>query len=147
MDIINLQDKTEALPGKIESYSFENPHIGLKRTQFHRVSIPLKSFDSGLDYEEQPVETSIEFDWYELKLLAPQKIDGLNLSAENYPESEASVYVGCAHNWCHVNKLLISPGTNNEFQVSGELFIEFQNEGVAKNEPFSFATTVTYNET
>jgi len=147
MDIINLQEKTEALPGKIESYWFENPHIGLKKTQFHRISIPLKSFDSGLDYEEQPIETSIEFDWYELKLPDAKQIDGLNLSAENYPESEASVYVGCAHNWCQVNKLLISLGENNELHISGELIVEFENEGVAKNEPFTFATTATYNET
>ena len=49
MDKIQLQNKTKALDGTIEAYWFENENIGLKNTLFHRLTIPLVAFDSGLD--------------------------------------------------------------------------------------------------
>jgi len=144
MDKIDLQLKTEALPGRIESYWFVNEHIGLQKTLFHKVSIPLKPFDSGLDYEEQPLETIIEFDWYELGLDNPEKLDGIDMSHDIYNDAESSVYVGCAHNWCNVKKLLLECVNDNEYKVTGELVVEFENEGVGENEKFSFSTTAKY---
>ncbi len=144
MDKIDLQHKTEALSGKIESYWFENEHIGLKKTLFHKLTIPLKSFDSGLDYEEQPLETLIEFDWYKLGLDNPDKLDGLNLNHDTYGNAESSVYVGSAHNWCNVKKLLLELIDDNEYKLTGELIVEFENEGVGENETFTFSTTAKY---
>jgi hypothetical protein len=53
MKKIELQQKTTAKKGKIEFYYFENENIGLKKTLFHRIYIPLEPFDSGLEYESQ----------------------------------------------------------------------------------------------
>ncbi len=146
MDEINLQDKTKATPGIIESYWFENPNIGLKNTEFHSIEIPLKPFDSGLSYEEQPLETIVVFDWFKLNLEDPSQLEGLNLNHENYPEAEASVYVGCSHNWCQIKELSLNKIGHNAFEVSGKLFVEFENENVAKNELFTFSTTAKYSE-
>lgn len=60
MDTINLQQKTRAKKGIVEPYWFENDTIGLPRTLFYRITIPLQAFDSGLEYEEQVGENSEE---------------------------------------------------------------------------------------
>ena len=144
METIELQRKTFALPGKVESYWFENSNIGLENTLFHRVTIPLKKFDSGLSYEDQPLETDIVFDWYKLNIENPEELNDINMSHTNYKEAEASIYVGSAHNWCVVKKLLFTMHKDNKYKVVGELTVEFENERVAKNEEFNFETTVEY---
>ncbi|MBB1319925.1 hypothetical protein H5123_20090 [Shewanella sp. SR43-4] len=146
MDSIQLQSKTKALKGSIEAYWFENENIGLENTQFHRISIPLEPFDSGLDYEEQPVKTEIILDWYKLGISSPDDLDGLNLKHESYPDAEGSIYVGTAHNWCDVKKLEIFKIEDASFCVVGEIYVEFENEGVAKNELFKFETNVVFSK-
>ncbi|PSL12545.1 hypothetical protein CLV44_11774 [Marinobacterium halophilum] len=144
MDNIQLQSKTKALKGSVEAYWFENENIGLEKTLFHRISIPLAAFDSSLDYEKQSVETEIFLDWYKLDLSYPDDLDGLNLKHASYPDAEGSVYVGSAHNWCDVKRLVISKNYDASFSVVGEVFIEFENEGVAKNEIFKFETNIEF---
>ena len=138
MDKIQLQSKTKALKGTIEAYWFENTNIGLKNTLFHRITIPLSAFDSGLDYEAQPVNTCIVLDWYELGLSEPEQLDGLSLTHELYPSSEGSVYVGNAHNWCDVKKFNLTQKGDGDYVAAVELIVEFENEGVAENELFIF---------
>ena len=142
MDIINLSKKTKARSGKIEIYWFENKHIDLENTQFHRVTISLDPFDSGLDYVRQPEETEIVFEWYKLNLVEPEELDGLNLSTENYPEAEASIYIGNAHNWCDVKELVLRKMDSNRFEAIGSIIVDFENERVGKNEKFDFSTIV-----
>ena len=144
MNNIQLQSKTKALKGSVEAYWFENENIGLENTLFHRINIPLVAFDSGLDYEEQPVETEIVLDWYKLDIPSPDDLNGLNLKHESYPDAEGSVYVGSAHNWCDVRGLDISKNEDTSFSVVGEIFVEFENEGVAKNELFKFETSIEF---
>ncbi len=144
MDKIQLQNKTKALKGRLEVYWFENVNIGLENTLFHRVTIPLAPFDSGLEYEEQPVETEIVLDWYKLGISAQDDLDGLDLKHELYPDAEGSVYIGSAHNWCDVRKLSMSKNTDVGFSAVGELSIEFENEGVAENELFHFETNLEF---
>lgn len=141
MDKIELQKKTKAGNGKIEFYFFENEHIGLKKTLFHRIIVPLEEFYSGLDYESQPTKTEIVFNWYELGLADPEAIQYLDLNHENYPEAEASVYVGNAHNWCNVLKLKLSQISSEQYNISGKIVVEFENEGIAENEGFAFETS------
>ncbi|GAB1270337.1 hypothetical protein NBRC116493_35910 [Aurantivibrio infirmus] len=142
MHKIGLQKKTKAKIGKVEAHWFENESIGLRKTLFHRITIPLEPFDSGLEYEEQPLLTEIVLDWYELKLENPSELDGANLSHELYPDAEASVYVGYAHNWCDVKELVFSKINDGSYEVKGYVIVEFENEGVATNEPFTFDTTI-----
>ncbi|AWF80512.1 hypothetical protein BTJ40_06640 [Microbulbifer sp. A4B17] len=142
MDKIELQRKTKAKNGKVEAYWFENESIGLQKTLFHRITIPLEPFDSGLEYEEQPLSTEIVLDWYELNLENSAELDGANLSHESYPEAGGSVYVGCAHNWCNVKELVFSKANDGRYEIKGSVVVEFENEGVAQNEPFTFETTI-----
>ncbi|MCG7562464.1 MULTISPECIES: hypothetical protein [Pseudoalteromonas] len=144
---IDLQSKTRVENGVIESYWFENKNIGLSKTLFHRVILPLAAFDSGLDCDVQPTKTEIVLDWYELDLTDPSNLDGVNLSHSAYTEAEGSVYIGCVHNWCDVKELNIYKNQDGSFKVSGSISVEFNNEGVAENEDFSFQTCCKYIET
>jgi hypothetical protein len=141
---IGLQSKTKVKNGVIESYWFDNEAIGLSKTLFHRVTLFLEEFDSGLDYDEQPTRTEIVLDWFELGLSDPSKLSGLNLSHLIYPEAEGSVYIGCAHNWCDVRVLNIVKNNDGNFDVSGNILIEFSNEDVAENEEFNFKSCCEY---
>lgn len=77
MGKIELQKKTKAQNATVEAYWFENESIGLNKTLFYRITIPLEPFDSGLEYEEQPLSTEIVLDWYELKLENPDELNWL----------------------------------------------------------------------
>ncbi len=144
MNTIDLKNKTHVNQGTIESYWFENENIGLKNTLFHRITLPLQEFDSGIEYEEQPVNTEIVLEWYALGLKDPTKLDGLNLSHKNFPNAEASVYLGSAHNWCNVLELEVSEKGPLVFELKGRINIEFENERVAQNELFEFVATAHY---
>ena len=68
---------------------------------------PLKPFDSGLTYVEQPEETSIVIEWLKLDLDNPDNLDDLNINSTEYPDLECSIYIGSAHNICTVRMLRI----------------------------------------
>ena len=139
---IDLQSKTRAEPGDFSCYWFENPEVGLPRTKFCRFEIPLAPFDSGLDYEEQPVKTDLVIEWLPLDVACTRELDGMTVSAETHPSLEGSIYLGAAHNWCDVKTLRMKRINDEELEVEGEVLVELQNEGIAPNETFSFATTV-----
>jgi hypothetical protein len=144
MDKINLQNKAKAKKGTAEMYWFENDFVGLKKTLFHRITIPLTSFNSGLEYESQPVKTEIVFDWLVLNLVNPNDLNSLEISSRKYEQLEASVYIGGAHNICDVNRLNIKIKKDNTYFIEGELLIVFEHEGVAENEVFTFQTTIKF---
>ncbi|MGB0177068.1 MAG: hypothetical protein ACPF9D_07875 [Owenweeksia sp.] len=140
MNTINLQSKTQAERGTVEKYWFENENIGLKRTLFHRVYIPLKPFNSGLDHDAQPVETEIVIEWLNLQLPDPDDLDNLDLSKIKDDQTEVSLYLGGAHNPCEILKMNWAKTADHSYLVSCELLIDLEYEGVAKNESFRFET-------
>ena len=71
MQTIGLQSRARLLEGVIEHYWFENAHVGLARTLFHRIRIPFEPFDSGLEYVEQPERTELVVEWIKLGLDGP----------------------------------------------------------------------------
>jgi hypothetical protein len=144
MEKINLQKKAKAKKGAAEMYWFENEFVGLKKTLFHRITIPLTPFNSGLEYESQPVKTKIIFDWLVLDLADPNDLNDLEISSQKYEQLEASVYIGGAHNICDVNRLNIKRKKGNTYFIEGELLIVFEHEGVAENELFTFQTTFKF---
>jgi hypothetical protein len=144
MDKINLQNKAKAKHGTAEMYWFENDFVGLKKTLFHRITIPLTPFNSGLEYESQPVKTKITFEWLVLNLANPNDLNDLEISSQKYEQLEASVYIGGAHNICDVNRLNIKRKKDNTYFIEGELLIVFEHEGVAENELFTFQTTFKF---
>lgn len=141
---INLQHKTHPTAGYAEKYWFENEFTGLKRTLFHRICLPLHPFDSGLEYEPQPLETEIVIEWLDLALPNPDDLHNLQISSRRYEGLEASVYVGGAHNICEVLRLNIHSMEADTYAIDGELHIDFKSEGVAENETFSFQSVVQY---
>jgi hypothetical protein len=144
MNYIDLFNKTSCLAGEIVCYWFENNHIGLKKTLFHRITIPLTPFDSGLEYEEQPVTTSIHIDWIELKLADPSDLDGLVMDHRRYSNIECTIYLGAAHNPCDINNLIFMKTGEDLYHLSGSISIDFEHEGVAANEEFTVDTQLRY---
>jgi hypothetical protein len=142
MKEIQLQEKTKAKRGLIEIYWFENEFIGLEKTLFHRIYVPLEPFDSGLDYEDQPVSTEIVFEWIELKLKDPTKLDGLTMKNTSFEEVEITVYVGTAHNICFLEAMELEEIGKNQFKIDCKLLIDFEGSGVGKNEYFEFSTVL-----
>ncbi len=140
MTKIDLQNKTKPKKGKIELYFFENKNIGLKKTLFHRIYIPLEPFNSGLEYESQPVETEIVVEWLNLNLQEPTDLDNLNLTSTSDDETEISIYVGSAHNPCDIKRLCLKRIDVKLYQAELELLVDFKHEGLAENEEFIFET-------
>lgn len=144
---IDLQNKTKTLSGTVEKYWFKNESIGLKKTLFHKINIPLKSFNSGISYEPQPVETSLVIEWLNLNLEKPDKLNGVNVMSDKYSSFDASVYIGNTHNPFDIKKLAFEKIDDNTYKIVGELMIDFEHEMVAKNEDFSFQTIVEFKMT
>lgn len=146
MDTINLQHKTGTAKGVVEPYWFENENIGLPRTLFYRITIPLQAFDSGLEYEDQPVETEIVIEWLQLDLTDMDDLDHVQVSSKKYEKVECSIYLGWVHNICEILQLDFEKIEGNDYRITGEIYIDFEWEKIAKNEKFSFQTIVSYEK-
>jgi hypothetical protein len=143
---IDLQHKTKPKVGRITYHWFENPNISLPLTRFHTIEIPLKLFNSGIEYEHQPVETSLLFEWIKLEIDDPLELDRLEINSQKFPDMEASMYLGAAHNWMNVCSLKISFESNLQFRVNGIVEIDFETEGVAENETFMFSAITVMDQ-
>ena len=144
MEAIILQQRTRALNGVIDSHWFENEKIGLLRTLFHRIVIPLEPFDSGLDYISQPESTEIYIDWVNLGISETEKPSSFNLTKDGHIDYEASIYIGAAHNPIHVEELRIEYLGEDMYTIQGKIHVDFEYERVAQNEYFQFQTTLEY---
>jgi len=143
VDNINLQSKARPLTGRIEHYWFGNEQIGLKKTRFHRIQIPFEPFDSGLSYVSQPESTSLVVEWLALEVEDPSRLGGVQISAASAHGMEASIYLGAAHNWFQISDLSLSED-GADFRVHCEGTVQFENEGVARNERFSLDARAKY---
>lgn len=142
LPLINFAEKAEFLPGKIEAYWFENLHLGIQKTLFHSVTLPIKPFDSGFDCDENPLSTEIRCDFINLSLVNPYELDGIDINVKSYPQIDASMYLGNAHNPCDFNKLLFEKVDQDTYKVYGDIFIDFPFENIAKSENVVFETYV-----
>lgn len=140
MNKIGLQEKTKAEKGKIEIYHSGVDKNGGGKSILHRIYIPLKSFDSGIKGETQPLETEIKMERLELNLRDPLNLDGINLVSAPEDYKEVSIYVGNSHNQCQIKKMRFNKIDEGNYEVDCNLFIEFETEGVAENEEFYFTT-------
>ncbi len=135
------------MTGRIETHWFENEYVNLPLTLFHRITIPFEPFDSGLDYVSQPESTELCYEWLQLDLADVAVLDGLDLSKVNYPDAEASIYLGAAHNPVDVQQFAIHSVEPRVFRVDARIDIVFEFEGVGKNERFEFNTELKMGET
>lgn len=144
---VDLQNKTQAKKGTVEKYWFENENIGLKKTLFHRIYIPLKPFNSGIEYESQPVETIMIIEWMNLNLSNPNELDGISIETDKDSKIEASVYIGNVYNPFDILKLTLNKIGKRNYKVIGKIMIDFEHEMVANNETFEFETTIEFKKT
>ncbi len=142
--IIDLQNKTQTEQGSVEKYWFENENIGLKKTLFHRIIIPLKPFNSGIEYESQPIETDLIIEWLNLNVTNPDELDGITIKTDKDSEAEASIYIGNAHNPVDIMELTLNKIDEIKYRIIGKIMIDFEHEMVAKNEIFEFKTTAEF---
>jgi hypothetical protein len=143
METVGLQAKARLLEGVIEHYWFENEHVGLARTLFHRIRIPFESFDSGLEYVQQPEQTELVVDWINLGLDDPAALDGVEIAMGQTPDVEASIYLGASHNWYEIEKLTLARD-GSRYRVAGVGTVKFSREGVSNDERFSFEAMAVY---
>jgi hypothetical protein len=143
--MISVEFQSKARPGigRIEYYWFENEHVGLQRTLFHRIQIPFEPFDSGLSYVQQPEATSLVVEWLDLRLSNPSNLGGLRLSLATHPAMEASIYLGGAHNWVEVSELSLTQAPKG-YLVRCEGTVKFEDEGVARNEKIHVEARAEY---
>jgi len=143
---IDLQNKTKANNGTIETYWFENKHIGLKKTLFHKILIPLKPFDSGLEHESQPVDTTMIIEWVNLDLSNPYDLDGITIQSDKDSDTEASIYIGNVHNPFDILNLTLNKIDERSYRATGKILIDFEHEMVANNETFEFTTRIEFKK-
>lgn len=142
MKAINLQEKTNAGKGSVEAFWYKNQSIGLERTLFHQMKIPLKSIESEADDTSQPIDTQIVLDWLNLNLRDPLELDRLVLKSTPEDDSEISIYIGGAHNPCDLKRMAINKIGNNLYEIDCVLRVDFEHEKVAANEIFKFKTQI-----
>lgn len=142
MKSINLQEKTTAGKGKVDVFWYKNERIGLERTIFHRIRIPLKSIASELEEGAQAIDTEIEIDWLNLNLRDPLELDRLILKSTPDDDSEIMVLLGKAHNPCDLKRMAITKIGDYLYEIDCTLRVDFEQEKVAANEIFKFKTQI-----
>ncbi|WP_370981180.1 hypothetical protein [Agaribacterium sp. ZY112] len=143
MNKIELQSLTKAEHGRVDVFWHEDKAAGMARTLYHRITIPLSQFKLDIEGETKAIDTELVFDWYDLDLGERYALNGLNLTHEAYPEAEGSLMINDIDNWCDVKRLAIEETAPDEFKLTGELIIEFEEGGLAENTSFSFETTMS----
>ena len=73
----------------------------------------------------------------------PGNLAGVRVSAASAPDMEASIYLGSAHNWYQIADLSFFED-GEDFILHCEGTVQFEDEGVAKNEQFTFSAKARY---
>ena len=131
---LNIKD-IQPLKGQMSCNLWENPNINLPLTLYYSIEIPLKPFNSGHDYVDQPTETSIMLEWLNFgnNTNGKQETNWKNLVGRQFTLSyddktaEGSIYLGTEH--CQINsqiKFLSLTGTT--FDIELRMAIDFNIE-------------------
>lgn len=59
---------------------------------------------------------------------------------------ETSIYLGAAHNWCNIQEIKFKTIQDKYIKISGEIQIDFESEGLAKNEKFKINCLLKYKD-
>ncbi len=123
------------LKGHLECHLFENEYIGLPLTLYYTIEIPLKPFDSGHNYVDQPTNTSVIIEWIKFcdKEKSKQAKNWKNLVGQEFDLSykdetaEGSIYLGSEH--CQIDsKIKFLALKETIFDVELEMVINFNIE-------------------
>jgi hypothetical protein len=129
--------------GTIGSRIFENRSIKIGPLLLYDLIIPLEPFDSGLNSEENPVETNINLEYLELPVQDWRHLDGQSFKLDK-GETCAAIYLGGAHNPVTIEKLQFKRLNHIDFHINCELYCDFKSQGVGKNGAVNFETDVKF---
>ncbi len=140
---VPLPRQVHPKPGTMNARLFENATIGFARSLFYDITIPLEAFDSGLSYEEQPVETSFQLEFLRFPLNDWRAFDGRHFTLAP-DDSDASIYLGAAHNPVEVSHIHFAARDRTRFHIDCTLFCDFDFEGVGDNTTVELKTEVEF---
>lgn len=131
-------NRLEPQRGTIGGFLFENRHVGLRRTLFHTITVPLKAFT--LPGEKKRVKTEFQLDFIELPEEPFQGYAALAGTTYEVPEGyvDGSIYVRGAHNPLNVTSIAFSHAQRGLVYVRIAAAIDFESEGsgFANSRPF-----------
>jgi hypothetical protein len=136
-------DKFEPLTGEMYACIFENRFIGLAPTLFYELRIPLKPFDSGIEWEENPVETEFQLRSLDLPVRDWRLLAGQTFELEEQ-QSDASIYLGTAHNPVIIERLRFTQLQDLQFDVECKLYCDFEFERVGNSGRLEFTSKVWF---
>lgn len=136
-------DRFRAQPGRMRARLFQDPQLGPGPALYYDITIPLEPFDSGLDWEEQPVRTEFSLEF--LKLPVEDWRDLHERSFElAQDEADASIYLGGAHNPVEVRRIHFTRVGETALQIDCTLFCDFEAEMVAESLALELTTEVEF---
>lgn len=135
----------QALAGAMRARIYQNQHIGIPPTLFYDIDIPLAPFDSGLDYEDQPVDTSLSMEFLHFSERDWRHLEGQAFRI-GAGELDGSIYLGLAHNPIEVNRMRFTARNGLLFDVDCDVTCCFEHEKIAKNARVQFRTQLAFRE-
>jgi len=130
--------------GELSSTVFENEHVGISRSVFFRILIPIAPFD----FEGESVETSVRLDLIDFgvtdwRLLNDKSFVFPVNPAEGY--IDGSMYLGHAHNPADVTRIAFGRFTDSSVEVDFDIAFDFTYEGPSRLGKPSFTWRVVLN--
>lgn len=108
------------------------------------VSIPVRSFDSGLEWVQQPETPEFDLNPFPFAVRDWRGLEGQAFQPDKKEVNNSSVYIGSAHNPVDVLYIQFGKRVGTRFQLTCVLFCDFAFEGVAQNETIAFVTEVEF---
>jgi len=131
---LNIKD-IQPLEGQMSCNLWENSYIKLPLQLFYSIEIPLKPFNSGHDYVDQPTETNIVIEWaiFSDRQNKHQERNWKNLVGRKFNLSyddktaEGSIYLGSEH--CQLNSEIYFLSLNGTmFEIELKMAVDFNIE-------------------
>ena len=128
----------------MNAHLFHNPSIGLEPTLFYEIRIPLEPFDSGLEWEEQPVNTEFQLDFLVFPIKDWREFDKKTYSDISEENADASIYLGTAHNPVQIKYIYFKHLEQNKFRIDCTLLCDFVFEKVSNQETVKLLAEVDF---
>jgi hypothetical protein len=137
-------DRFKAKPGLMQAHLFQNPHIGLAPTLYYDITIPLEPFDSGLEWEEQPVRTEFRLEFVQLPIKDWRDLDGKSFEI-GQDDADGSIYLGTAHNPVGIRRIQFTHLGETTLRINCTLFCDFESEMIADSVVVELTTEVRFD--
>ena len=137
-------DRFRAKPGQMQARLFQNLHIGLAPTLFYDITIPLEPFDSGLEWEEQPVHTEFRLEFVRLPVKDWRDLDGESFEIAQ-DDADGSIYLGTAHNPVDIRRIQFTRLGETTLRIDCALFCDFESEMIADSIVVELTTEIEFD--